>query len=83
MDVTKSEDRFTQYVAMIEDEVLGDLYDEIYKRGQKKLLENMKRPYMKSILKILVVKTIINIHEKNGLEKRFINELFGEEVYKT
>ena len=78
MDGIKAQNRFAQFIAMIEDEVLGDTYAWLYKHEQKELSEYMKRPYMKSILKLLIIKILMNINEKEGLEKQFVNGLLGE-----
>jgi hypothetical protein len=81
MDGIESKNKLTQYIEIIEDEVLDGLYLWLCEHGQRKLSETMKRPDMKSILRLLVIKTIININQKNGLEKQFINELLGEEIF--
>jgi hypothetical protein len=82
MDIKKSEDRFTAFLAMIQEEVLADLYEAIRKNSPKQFIELMKSPEVKKVLSILIIKTMINIHDKHGLEKDFINDMFGEKVYK-
>lgn len=76
------ENRFSNYLAMIEDEVITEIYDDIVKSGRSDLLNAFSKSFIKPLIRITVIKTMMNVHSKQGIDKQFINDLFGRNIFK-
>ena len=77
MDKNKIKNRAYNYIKMIETEVMYEILDILNRGNDIHKIRKLKE--MKLISSLIIIKTIMNIHSKNGLSCNFINEMFGEQ----
>ncbi len=77
MDENKIKNRAYNYIKMIETEVMYEILDILNRGNDIHKIRKLKE--MKLISSLIIIKTIMNIHSKNGLSCNFINEMFGEQ----
>jgi hypothetical protein len=79
--VDQGEKRFRNFVLMIGDEVIHEMQDDLFKTDSD-LKDNLKDPTVISLMKIAVVKTMVNLQTKNAYTKPFMAHLVGKKVMK-
>ena len=75
----KGEKRFKNFVLMIGDEVIHEMQKDFIDI-KSYLKDDLKDPTIVSLMKIAIVKTIINLQTKNAYTKPFIAQLIGKKT---
>jgi len=75
----QGEKRFRNFVLMIGDEVIHEMQDDLFKTDSD-LKDSLKDPTVISLMKIAVVKTMVNLQTKNAYTTPFMAHLVGKKV---
>ena len=75
----QGEKRFRNFVLMIGDEVIHEMHDDLFKTDSD-LKDSLKDPTVISLIKIAVVKTMVNLQTKNAYTKPFMAQLIGKKT---
>jgi hypothetical protein len=76
----KETQRFENFVLMIEDEIYADLIKQTSKFKSPELRNELQREHTRPLLKIIVIKTMVNLQSKRAFNPKFINIMFGRKV---
>tara|TARA_B100001059_G_C17768695_1_gene547115 strand:+ start:917 stop:1171 length:255 start_codon:yes stop_codon:yes gene_type:complete len=76
----KETKRFENFVLMIEDEIVSEIQTQSNKFKDPSLREELKRPESKALIKVIVIKTMVNLQKKRAFNGKFINSMFGREL---
>jgi hypothetical protein len=76
----KETQRFENFVLMIEDEVYSELIKQTNKFKSPELRNELQRDHTRPLLKIIVIKTMVNLQSKRAFKAEFINNMFGRKV---
>ncbi len=76
----KETKRFENFVLMIEDEIVSEIQTQSNKFKDTSLREELKRPESKALIKVIVIKTMVNLQKKRAFNGKFINSMFGREL---
>ena len=76
---SKGEKRFENFVLMIGDEVIHEIQQNLSKSKSKELKENSRDEMVISLMKIAVVKTMVNLQTKHAYNNTFIETMIGTE----
>ena len=79
--VDQGEKRFKNFVLMIGDEVVHEMQKDFI-NIESDLKDNLKDPTVISLMKIAVVKTMVNLQTKNAYTTPFMAHLVGKKVMK-
>lgn len=63
--------RFTNYILMLEHEVMGDLKDDANSFEDKFLMKQLVKKETSALVRVVIVKTIANLQKKYAFEKSF------------
>ena len=69
--------RFTNYVLMLEHEVMSDLKDDANVFKTKELTDFLRQENTTGLVKVVIVKTMANLQKKRAFKKTFLNSVFG------
>ena len=75
----QGEKRFRNFVLMIGDEVIHDMQKDFI-NIESDLKDDIKDPTIVSLMKIAVVKTMVNLQTKNAYTKPFMAQLIGKKT---
>ena len=73
----KETKRFENFVLMIEDEIVSEIQEQSNKFKDPALREELKREESKALIKVIVIKTMVNLQKKRAFNGKFINSMFG------
>ena len=73
----KETKRFENFVLMIEDEIVSEIQEQSNKFKDPALREELKREESKALVKVIVIKTMVNLQKKRAVNGKFINSMFG------
>ena len=73
----KETKRFENFVLMIEDEIVSEIQTQSNKFKDPSLREELKREESKALIKVIVIKTMVNLQKKRAFNGKFINSMFG------
>ena len=73
----KETKRFENFVLMIEDEIVSEIQEQSNKFKDPSLREELKREESKALIKVIVIKTMVNLQKKRAFNGKFINSMFG------
>jgi hypothetical protein len=76
---SKGEKRFSNFVLMIGDEVVHEIQQNLNDSESKELKENSMDETTISLMKIAVVKTMINLQTKHAYNETFMETMLGTE----
>lgn len=76
----KETKRFENFVLMIEDEIVSEIQIQSNKFKDPSLREELKRAESKALIKVIVIKTMVNLQKKRAFNGKFINSMFGREL---
>ena len=76
----KETKRFENFVLMIEDEIVSEIQTQSNKIKDPSLREELKRAESKALIKVIVIKTMVNLQKKRAFNGKFINSMFGREL---
>ena len=76
----KETQRFENFVLMIEDEVTSEIQAQAHKFTSPELRKEMQREQTRAIIKVIVIKTLVNLQKKRAFTPEFINSMFGKKV---
>ena len=76
----KETKRFENFVLMIEDEIISEIQIKSNKFKDPSLREELKRAESKALIKVIVIKTMVNLQKKRAFNGKFINSMFGREM---
>ena len=62
---------------MIEDEIASEIQEQSNKFKDPALREELKREESKALVKVIVIKTMVNLQKKRAFNGKFINSMFG------
>ena len=72
--------RFTNYILMLEHEIVQDLLSDSDTFKNPDFREYLKDSATIGFTKVLVAKMMSNLQEKRAFNKSFINDMFGRNV---
>ena len=75
----QGENRFRNFVLMIGDEVIHEMQDDLFKTDSD-LKDSLKDPTVISLIKIAVVKTMVNLQTKRAYTTTFMTNLVGNQT---
>ena len=73
----KETKRFENFVLMIEDEIVSEIQEQSNKFKDPALREELKREESKALVKVIVIKTMVNLQKKRAFNGKFNNSMFG------
>jgi ribosome maturation protein Sdo1 len=76
----KQTQRFENFVLMIEDEVTAEILTQAHKFTSPELRKEMQREQSKALIKVIVIKTMVNLQKKRAFTPEFINSMFGRKM---
>jgi hypothetical protein len=76
---SKGEKRFSNFVLMIGDEVVHEIQQNLNDSESKELKENSRDEAIVSLMKVAVVKTMINLQTKHAYNENFMETMLGTE----
>ena len=76
----KETQRFENFVLMIEDEVTSEIQAQAHKFTSPELRKEMQREQTRALLKVIVIKTLVNLQKKRAFTPEFINSMFGKNI---
>lgn len=77
--MNQGEKRFKNFVLMIGDEVVHEMQKDFI-NIESDLKDDIKDPTIVSLMKIAVVKTMVNLQTKNAYTKPFMAQLIGKKT---
>lgn len=80
---SKGEKRFENFVLMVGDEVVHEIQQNLSKSKSKELKENSRDEMVISLMKIAVVKTMVNLQTKHAYNNTFIETMIGTEDFEA
>lgn len=84
MILNKEDSRLKNFIMMLEDEVVQDILKEVNRLNYNELRVEIKRPETKALIKVIILKVLMNLHNKRALQLEFITSIMGittEDVY--
>jgi len=72
--------RFTNYILMLEHEVMADLKDDANALEDKFLMKRLVQKETSALVRVVIVKTVANLQKKYAFEKSFLDTMFGVKV---
>ena len=76
----KETQRFENFVLMIEDEETSEIQAQAHKFTSPELRKEMQREQTRAIIKVIVIKTLVNLQKKRAFTPEFINSMFGKKM---
>jgi hypothetical protein len=76
----KETQRFENFVLMIEDEVTSEIQEQAHNFTSPELRNEMKREETRALIKVIVIKTLVNLQKKRAFTPKFINSMFGKNI---
>ena len=76
----KETQRFENFVLMIEDEVTGEILTQAHKFTSPELRKELQKASTRALVKVIVVKTMVNLQKKRAYTPEFINSMFGKKL---
>jgi len=76
----KQTQRFENFVLMIENEVTSEIKTQAHKFTSPELRNELQREVTKALIKIIVIKTMVNLQKKRAYRPEFINSMFGKKM---
>lgn len=76
----KETKRFENFVLMLEHEIFSELKEQSKKFKSEELKEELRRSETKALIKVVVIKTLVNLQKKKAFKVKFINSIFGREL---
>ena len=76
----KETQRFENFVLMIENEVTSEIKTQAHKFTSTELRNELQREVTKALIKIIVIKTMVNLQKKRAYRPEFINSMFGKKM---
>ena len=76
----KETQRFENFVLMIEDEVTSEIQEQANNFTSPELRKEMQREQTRAIIKVIVIKTLLNLQKKRAFTPKFVNSMFGWKV---
>jgi len=85
MGLKKDKDtaRLENFVLMIEDEIFEEIKKQTSMFTSPELREELKRDETRSLVKVIVLKTMTNLQRKRAFKVTFINKIFGRAILKS
>ena len=82
MGLKKDKDtaRLENFVLMIEDEIFEEIKKQTSMFTSPELREELKRDETRSLVKVIVLKTMTNLQRKRAFKVTFINKIFGRAI---
>jgi len=77
IDVDKDGKRFKNFVLMIGEEILSEMSNDL---KESSLNEEFKIPGVQYLIKIAVVKTMVNLQTKDAYTSDFVHCMIGDKV---
>ena len=76
----KETQRFENFVLMIEDEVTSEIQEQANNFTSPELRKEMQREETRALIKVIVIKTLLNLQKKRAFTPKFVNSMFGWKV---
>ena len=68
MILNKEDSRLKNFIMMLEDEVVQDILKEVNRLNYNELRVEIKRPETKALIKVIILKVLMNLHNKRALQ---------------
>lgn len=76
----KETHRFENFVLMIEDEIFADIQKQSNQLTSPELRKELQKETTRALIKVIVVKTMVNLQKKRAYSPQFINSMFGKKL---
>ena len=76
----KETQRFENFVLMIEDEIFAEIQSQSNKFTSPELRKELQREATRALVKVIIVKTMVNLQKKRAYTPEFINSMFGKKL---
>ena len=76
----KETQRFENFVLMIEDEVTSEIQEQANNFTSPELRKEMQREETRALIKVIIIKTLVNLQKKRAYRPEFINSMFGKKM---
>lgn len=84
MILNKEDSRLKNFIMMLEDEVVQDILKEVNRLNYDELRVEIRRPETRALIKVIILKVLMNLHNKRSLQLEFITSIMGittEDIY--
>lgn len=76
----KDTHRFENFVLMIEEEVFTEMQTQSNQFTSPELRKELQKETTRALVKVIVVKTMVNLQKKRAYTPQFINSMFGKKL---
>jgi len=76
----KETQRFENFVLMIEDEIFAEIQSQSNNFTSPELRKELQKESTRALVKVIVVKTMVNLQKKRAYTPEFINSMFGKKL---
>lgn len=76
----KDTHRFENFVLMIEDEIFAEIQTQSNQFTSPELRKELQKETTRALIKVIVVKTMVNLQKKRAYSPQFINSMFGKKL---
>lgn len=76
----KDTHRFENFVLMIEDEIFAEMQTQSNQFTSPELRKELQKETTRALIKVIVVKTMVNLQKKRAYSPQFINSMFGKKL---
>lgn len=76
----KETHRFENFVLMIEDEIFAEIQAQSNQLTSPELRKELQKETTRALIKVIVVKTMVNLQKKRAYSPQFINSMFGKKL---
>ena len=76
----KDTHRFENFVLMIEEEVFTEIQTQSNQFTSPELRKELQKETTRALVKVIVVKTMVNLQKKRAYTPQFINSMFGKKL---
>lgn len=76
----KDTHRFENFVLMIEDEIFAEIQTQSNQFTSPELRKELQKETTRALVKVIVVKTMVNLQKKRAYTPQFINSMFGKKL---
>ena len=76
----KDTQRFENFVLMIENEIFEEIQAQSKNFTSPELRNELQKESTRALVKVIVVKTMVNLQKKRAYTPEFINIMFGKKL---
>lgn len=76
----KETHRFENFVLMIEEEIFAEIQAQSNQLTSPELRKELQKETTRALIKVIVVKTMVNLQKKRAYSPQFINSMFGKKL---